>query len=110
MDQLQNNLEEALEQLDVLTEERATLKAVATVDQLSTAANARSMEWVFFFILYNKDVIQAIHDYVVRTPLFEQRPGEVTPSRDKVDPLKKRKVSPTKPSSQKKSKATMTKM
>jgi hypothetical protein len=40
----------------------------------------------------------------------EQRPGEVTPPRDEVDPLKKRKVSPLKPSSWKKSKATMTKM
>ena len=34
------------------------MKEVAKVDQLSTAAKARSMEWVFFFILYNKDVIQ----------------------------------------------------
>jgi hypothetical protein len=40
----------------------------------------------------------------------EQKPSEVTSPRDKVDPLKKRKVSPLKPSSQKKSKATMTKM
>jgi hypothetical protein len=40
----------------------------------------------------------------------EQKPNEVTPPRDEVDPLKKRKVSPLKPSSQKKSKATMTKM
>jgi hypothetical protein len=38
----------------------------------------------------------------------EQRPGEVTPPRDEVDPLKKRKVSPLKPSSQKKLKASMT--
>jgi hypothetical protein len=40
----------------------------------------------------------------------EQKPGEVTPPRDEVDPLKKRKVSPPKPSSWKKSKSTMTKM
>jgi hypothetical protein len=40
----------------------------------------------------------------------EQRPGEVTPPRDEADPLKKRKVSPLKPSSRKKSKSTMTKM
>jgi hypothetical protein len=40
----------------------------------------------------------------------EQKPGEVTPPRDEVDPLKKRKVSPLKPSSQKKLKATVTKM
>jgi hypothetical protein len=40
----------------------------------------------------------------------EQKQGEVTPPRDEVDPLKKRKVSPLKPSSQKKSKATVTKM
>jgi hypothetical protein len=40
----------------------------------------------------------------------EQKPGEVTPPRDEVDPLKKRKVSPLKPSSRKKSKATVTKM
>jgi hypothetical protein len=40
----------------------------------------------------------------------EPNPGEVTPPRDEVDPLNKRKVSPPKPSSQKKSKATVTKM
>jgi hypothetical protein len=40
----------------------------------------------------------------------EQKQGEVTLSRDETDPLKKRKVSPLKPSSQKKSRATMTKM
>jgi hypothetical protein len=40
----------------------------------------------------------------------EQKKGEVTPPRDEADPLKKRKVSPPKPSSQKKSKAIVTKM
>jgi hypothetical protein len=40
----------------------------------------------------------------------EQKPGKVTPPRDETDPLKKRKVSPLKPSSQKKSKSIMTKM
>jgi hypothetical protein len=40
----------------------------------------------------------------------EQKQGEVTPPRDEVDPLKKRKVSPPKPSSRKKSRATLTKM
>jgi hypothetical protein len=40
----------------------------------------------------------------------KQKPGEVTPPRDEVDPLNKRKVSPLKPSSQNKSKATMNKM
>jgi hypothetical protein len=40
----------------------------------------------------------------------EKNPGEVTPPRNEVDPLKKRKVSPPKPSSRKKSKATMTNM
>jgi hypothetical protein len=40
----------------------------------------------------------------------EHRPVEVTPPRDEIDPLKKRKVSPLKPSSRKKSKASMTKM
>jgi hypothetical protein len=40
----------------------------------------------------------------------EQKKGEVTPPRDEADPLKKRKVSPLKPSSQKKSRATVTKM
>jgi hypothetical protein len=40
----------------------------------------------------------------------EQKKGEVTPPRDEVDPLKKRKVSPLKSSSQKKSRATVTKM
>jgi hypothetical protein len=39
-----------------------------------------------------------------------QKKGEVTPPRDKADPLKKRKVSPLKPSSRKKLKATVTKM
>jgi hypothetical protein len=39
----------------------------------------------------------------------EQKKGEVTPPRDEEDPLKKRKVSPLKPSSRKKSKATRTK-
>jgi hypothetical protein len=40
----------------------------------------------------------------------EQKQGEVTPPRDETDLLKKRKVSPLKPSSRKKSKATVTKM
>jgi hypothetical protein len=40
----------------------------------------------------------------------EKKQGEVTPPRDEIDPLKKRKVSPPKPSSWKKSRATMTKM
>jgi hypothetical protein len=40
----------------------------------------------------------------------EQRPNEVEPPKDEVDPLKKRKVFPPKPSSHKKSKSTMTKM
>jgi hypothetical protein len=40
----------------------------------------------------------------------EQKKGEVTSPRDEVDPLKKRKVYPPKPSSRKKSRATMTKM
>jgi hypothetical protein len=40
----------------------------------------------------------------------EQNPSEVTSPRDEVEPLKKRKVSPQKTSSCKKSKATMTKM
>jgi hypothetical protein len=40
----------------------------------------------------------------------EQKQGEVTPPRDEADPLKKRKVSPPKPSSRKKSRATLTKM
>jgi hypothetical protein len=40
----------------------------------------------------------------------EQKPGKVTPPRDEVDPLNKRKFSSKKPSSRKKSKATMTKM
>jgi hypothetical protein len=40
----------------------------------------------------------------------EQKKGEVTPPRDEVDPLKKRKVSSPKPSSQKKSRATLMKM
>jgi hypothetical protein len=40
----------------------------------------------------------------------EQNKGKVTPPRDEEDPLKKRKVSPLKPSSRKKSKASMTKM
>ena len=39
----------------------------------------------------------------------EQKKGEVTLPRDKEDPSKKRKVSPLKPSSRKKSKATRTK-
>jgi hypothetical protein len=39
----------------------------------------------------------------------EQRKGEVTPPRDEEDPEKKRKVSPPKPSSRKKMKATRTK-
>jgi hypothetical protein len=39
----------------------------------------------------------------------EQKKGEVTPPRDEEDPSKKRKVSPLKPSSRKKSKATRTK-
>jgi hypothetical protein len=40
----------------------------------------------------------------------EQKKGEVTLPRDEVDPLKKRKVSSPKPSSRKKSRATVTKM
>jgi hypothetical protein len=40
----------------------------------------------------------------------EQKKGEVTLPRDEEDPSKKRKVSPPKPSSRKKSKASMTKM
>jgi hypothetical protein len=40
----------------------------------------------------------------------EQKPSEVTPPRDEVDPLKKRKVSSPKPSSRNKSKSSMTKM
>jgi hypothetical protein len=40
----------------------------------------------------------------------EQKKGEVTPPRDEEDPSKKRKVSPPKPSSRKKSRASMTKM
>jgi hypothetical protein len=40
----------------------------------------------------------------------DQKQGKVTPPRDEIDPLKKRKVSPPKPSSRRKSKATMTKM
>jgi hypothetical protein len=40
----------------------------------------------------------------------EQKKGEVTSSRDETDPLKKRKVSPHKPYSRKKSKASMTKL
>jgi heme-binding NEAT domain protein len=39
----------------------------------------------------------------------EQKKGEVTPPRDEEDPSKKRKVSPPKPSSRKKMKATRTK-
>jgi hypothetical protein len=41
---------------------------------------------------------------------YELRLGKVTLPGDEVDPLKKRKVSPLKPSSRKKSKSTMTKM
>jgi hypothetical protein len=41
---------------------------------------------------------------------YKQKPSEVTLPRDEVDPLKKRKVSPLKPSFQEKSKFTMTKM
>jgi hypothetical protein len=40
----------------------------------------------------------------------EERKGEVTVPKDEEDPLKKRKVSPPKPSSQKRSKAPITKM
>jgi hypothetical protein len=40
---------------------------------------------------------------------IEQKKGEVTPPRDEEDPSKKRKVSPLKPSSRKKMKATRTK-
>jgi hypothetical protein len=40
----------------------------------------------------------------------EQKQGEVTLPRDETNPLKKRKVSPLKPSSRKKSKATVTNM
>jgi hypothetical protein len=39
----------------------------------------------------------------------KQKQGEVTSSRDETDPLKKRKVSPLKPSFQNKSRATVTK-
>jgi hypothetical protein len=41
---------------------------------------------------------------------YEQKKNEVTPPRNETNPLKKRKVSPPKPSSWKKSKATVTKM
>jgi hypothetical protein len=40
----------------------------------------------------------------------EKRQGEVTPPRDETDPMNKRKVSPMKPSSWKKSRAIVTKM
>jgi hypothetical protein len=40
----------------------------------------------------------------------EQKQGEVRPPRDETDPMKKRKFSPLKPSSRKKSRATVTKM
>jgi hypothetical protein len=40
----------------------------------------------------------------------EQKKGKVTLPRDEDDPLKKRNVSPMKPSSRKKSRATLTKM
>jgi hypothetical protein len=40
----------------------------------------------------------------------EKKQGEVTASRDETDPLKKRKVSPLKPSSRKKLRVTLTKM
>jgi hypothetical protein len=40
----------------------------------------------------------------------KHKQGEVTPPRYDIDPLKKWNVSPPKPSSQKKSRATMTKM
>jgi hypothetical protein len=40
----------------------------------------------------------------------EKNQGEVTPPRDEANPLKKRKFSTPKPSSRKKSRATMTKM
>jgi hypothetical protein len=40
----------------------------------------------------------------------EKKQGKVTLSRDETDPLKKRKVSPLRPSSQKKLRTTMTKM
>jgi hypothetical protein len=40
----------------------------------------------------------------------EQKQGEVTPPRDEADSLKKRKVSPMKTSSRKKSRATLTKI
>jgi hypothetical protein len=40
----------------------------------------------------------------------EQKKGEVTPPRDKEQSSKKRKFSPSKPSSRKKSKASMTKI
>jgi hypothetical protein len=40
----------------------------------------------------------------------KQKQGEVTLPREEIDPLKKRKVSPTKPSSWKKLRATVTKM
>jgi hypothetical protein len=57
--------------------------------------------------------ILLLHSPIFLTKLngkgVEQKLGEVTPPRDENDPLKKRKVSP-KPSSRKKSKATVTKM
>ena len=41
---------------------------------------------------------------------YEQKQGKVTSPRDEADPLKKRKVSPPKPSFWKKSRATLTKI
>jgi predicted nucleotidyltransferase len=41
---------------------------------------------------------------------YEKNQGEVTAPRDETNPLKKRKVSPPKHSSRKKSRATLTKM
>jgi hypothetical protein len=38
----------------------------------------------------------------------EQRKGEVTPPKDEADPSKKRKITPSRPSSRKKTKATQT--
>jgi hypothetical protein len=41
---------------------------------------------------------------------YEKKQGEVTPPRDEAKPLKKRKLSPMKPSSQKKYRSTLTKI
>jgi hypothetical protein len=47
---------------------------------------------------------------VIDDTKIKQNKGEVTPPRDEEDPSKKRKVSHLKPSSRKKSKASMNKM